>query len=142
MHAPCTYFGKGVSCDKVKAQVIAHLVNSVDDMAAAMEETKPRERILTPEQISAQRDLDQCLELQERGIAIDQKSISELRAKLAVTVDLPGPNWGYWRNFIREQGILERMDVVELRSVVSELVKEIRYIGHPSEVEITLRDAA
>ena len=142
MHAPCTHFGKGISCDKVKAQVIAHLVNSVDDMAAAMEEVKPRDRTLTPEQIAAQRDLDQCLELQERGIAIDQKSISELRAKLAVSVDLPGPNWGYWRNFIREHSILERMTDDELRSVISELVEEIRYVGSPVKVQITLRDAA
>lgn len=141
MHIPCSFYGKGISCDKVKAQVIDHLVNSVDDMAAAMEETNPRERTLTPEQIAAQRDLDQCLELQERGIAIDQKSISELRAKLAVTVDLPGPNWGYWRNFIRQHSILERMTDGELRAVLAELVQQITYCGNSIEVEITLTNA-
>ena len=138
----CNYYGRGLAVWKVRNQLIELLRNSVDDMAAAMEATAPRNRTLSPEQIAAQRDLDQCLELQARGIAIDQKSISELRAKLAVTVALPGPNWGYWRNFIRQHGILERMTDDEFRSVISELVEEIRYVGSPLKVKITLRDAA
>tara|TARA_B100001094_G_scaffold228369_1_gene222916 strand:+ start:316 stop:1575 length:1260 start_codon:yes stop_codon:yes gene_type:complete len=140
MHASCTYYGKGIACPKVREQVIAHLVASIDEMAEQLEAVKPRDRILTPEQISAQRTLDQCLALQEQGIAIDQKSISELRAQLAVTVDLPGPDWGYWRNFIRQHSLLERMADDELRTVLTELLEQILYVGSPREVEITLRN--
>ena len=139
MNLSCSYYCKGIASPKVRDQVIAHLVNSVDEMAALAESAKPTKPLLTAEQIAAQRDLDQCLELQARGIAIDQKSISELRAKLAVAVDLPGPDWSHWRQLIRQNRILEGMPDDELRAVVSELIEELRYVGNPVEVEITLR---
>jgi len=140
MHAPCVYFGKGISCQKVRDQVIALLVASVDDMAARVESSKPEQQLLTPEQIAAKRDLDQCLELQQRGIAIDQKSISELRSKLAVAADLPGPDWGYWAYFIRKHNLLERVDDVELRTICTELIKQIFYVGSSAQVKIILQD--
>ena len=140
MHAPCTYFGKGISCQKVRDQVIALLLASVDDMAARIESSKPEQQLLTPEQIAAKRDLDQCLELQQRGIAIDQKSISELRSKLAVAADLPGPDWGYWAYFIRKHNLLERVDDVELRTICTELIKQIFYVGSSAKVQIILQD--
>ena len=140
MDHTCKFYGKGISCQKVKDQVVACLVDSVDEMAAIAEAERPSDKTLTPEQIAAKRDLDQCLELQQRGIAIDQKSISELRAKLAVTADLPGPNWGYWANFIRKHNLLERVDDIELRTICTELIQQILYVGSSAEVEITLCD--
>lgn len=140
MHAPCTYYSKGIACPKVREQVIAHLVASIDEMAEQLEAVRPRDRILTPEQISAQRDLDQLLEVQSKGYGVDPASITKLRAELAVTVDLPGPDWGYWRNFIRQHSLLERMADDELRTVLTELLEQILYVGSPREVEITLRN--
>ena len=140
MNLSCSFYGKGISTRKVRKQVIDHLINSVDDMAALAESDQPTKPLLTAEQIAAQRDLDQCLELQARGIAIDQKSISELRAKLAVTVDLSGPDWIHWRQLIRQNNILERMVDDELRAVFSELIKQLLYVGNSVKVEITLRN--
>ena len=140
MNLPCKFYGKGIGCQKVRDQVVSCLIDNVDDMAAGIEKTQPVDRTLTPEQIAAQRDLDQCLELQQRGIAIDQRSITELRAKLAVAVDLPGPDWGYWAHFIRKNNLLERVDDIELRTICTELIQEILYVGSFAEVQITLRD--
>ena len=136
----CRYYGRGLAVWKVRDQLIQLLQDSVDEMAAMAEKRKPTDTTLTPDQIAAQRDLDTVLDLQSKGIEVAQKSISDLRARLAVTAALPGPNWGYWSHLIRQPDFFKDVTDGELRAIALELLGEARYIGDPMKIEMTLRD--
>nr|BAR35307.1 putative integrase [uncultured Mediterranean phage uvMED] len=143
MRPSCEWYGKGLAEWKVRDQIIGSLRASVDQMAElAQRPSLPTVHQPTEEQIAAKRDLDLALGLQARGISVSDKSLAELRAKLAMPATLPGPDWGHWADLIRQEDILQLMTDAELRAVISELVVELTYIGDPNRIEIRLRHAS
>jgi len=139
MRPACEWYGKGLAEFKVRDQVLQVLRDSVDEMAAAAAAYSPRSNIQTEDQIEAQKSLDMILELQAKGVEVSKKSISDLRARLAVREASLRPNWSHWADLIRQRDLLERMTDAELRPVLTELVEETLYVGDPTRVEIRLR---
>ena len=143
MKPSCEWYGKGLAEWKVKNQVIESLRASVDLMAELAEQpNQPTVPQATEEQIAAKRDLDLALSLQARGVDVSEKSLAELRAVLAMPTVIDAPDWAHWRDFIRQDNLLEFMTDSELRAVISELVVEILYIRDPNRVKIRLRATA
>jgi hypothetical protein len=142
MRPACEWYGRGLAEYKIREQLMDTLRASVDQMANAAETFAPKQHKQTPEQVEAQKNLDMILQLQAAGVEVSKKSISDLKARLAVRETASGPNWPHWADFIRQHGLLEGMTDAELRSVLAELVEQTLYIGNPNRVEIRLRAAA
>ena len=143
LHHSCSWYGKGLAEFKVRKQVFQALRDSVDQMAERIEPpTQSKTPILTAEQIEAKRDLEMFEMLQSRGHDVSEKSLAQLRAKLAVPIESPAVDWKFWADLIRQNDLLEFMTDIELRSVLTELIEEIRYVGDSSKVKISLAVSA
>ena len=127
----------------VRTQVIEALRAAASDLAAVLaqpKQTKPM--TATAEQLELQSQLDGLLDLQTRGVSGLDKSIDDLRQKLAV---VPAVNdavdWAGFLPVITAPGLLEASSDEDLRAVLLELVEEMRYIGRADAVSVTLRNA-
>lgn len=142
MRPACEWYGRGLAEYKIREQLMDTLRASVDQMATAAEIFAPKPQKQTQDQIEAQKNLDMILQLQAAGVEVSKKSISDLKARLAVRETASAANWPHWADFIRQHGLLEGMTDAELRSVLTELVEQTLYVGDPNRVEIRLRAAA
>ena len=103
-------------------------------------QTKPT--TATVEQLELQSQLDGLLDLQTRGVSGLDKSIDDLRQKLAVVPAVDDAvNWAGFLPVITAPGLLEASSDEDLRAVFLELIEEIRYVGRVDRVAVTLRNA-
>ena len=139
----CEWCNRGLGEEKVRAQIIETLKGTVDEMvkAAQAKEIDFAYKV-TAEELETQRDLDQLLMMQSRGMEGLGSTISSLRRKLLSFRPVPAADWAGWADLIRQDGFLEGMTDRELRTIISELVEEIVYVGDRIKVKITLRDSA
>ena len=143
MNPRCDWHGRGLAVWKVENQAIQALKDAVPQMLEAIEHTTAsRDQTLSSEQIELQRKLDSLLLLQQSGVAELDKSIAALRLQLDALTVRSSADWAGWAPLIRQDAFLEGMTLRELRAIFSELIEQIRYIGDPNQVEITLRNPA
>jgi hypothetical protein len=126
----------------VRTQAIEALRAVASDLAAVLEQPKQTKPMTaTAEQLELQSQLDGLLDLQTRGVSGLDKSIDDLRQKLAV---VPAVNdavdWAGFLPVITAPGLLEASSNEDLRAVFLELVEEMRYVGRADAVSVTLRD--
>ena len=141
LNVRCDWYGRGLAEWKVRAQAISALQTAAPQMLAALEQaTLTKDHQSTPEQIAVQQKLETLLALQRSGTPALETSISATRLELSSLQRLEGADWNTFAPLIRQKSFLEGIGDAELRPIVSELVKEIRYVGNSTEVEIVLRN--
>ena len=113
------------------------------DLAIVLEQPKQtKPTTATAEQLELQSQLDGLLDLQTRGVSGLDKSIDDLRQKLAVVPAVDDAvNWAGFLPVITAPGLLEASSDEDLRAVFLELIEEIRYVGRVDRVAVTLRNA-
>ena len=139
----CDWCWKSIDVELVRAQVIEALRGVAADLAAVLEQPKQtKPTTATAEQLELQSQLDGLLDLQTRGVSGLDRSIDDLRQKLAV---VPAVNdsvdWAGFLPVITAPGLLEASSDEDLRAVFLELVEEMRYVGRADAVSVTLRNA-
>ena len=132
-----------MSNDVVRSQLIGVLRTAAADLAIVLEQpTQTKPTTATAEQLELQSQLDGLLDLQTRGVSGLDKSIDDLRQKLAVVPAVDDAvNWAGFLPVITAPGLLEASSDEDLRAVFLELIEEIRYVGRVDRVAVTLRNA-
>lgn len=139
----CDWCWKSIDVELVRNQVIEALRDAAADLAAVLEQPKlTKPTTATAEQLELQSQLDELLDLQTRGVSGLDRSIDDLRQKLAVVPAVDDAvNWAGFLPVITAPGLLEASSDEDLRAVFLELVEEMRYIGRADAVSVTLRNA-
>jgi len=141
MNVKCACYGRGISERTVKVQVISELQAAFPKMLAEAEKAKQTtDNQPTAAEIALRQKLDSLLRLQQSGVPSLEKSISATRGEIDSLAFRDTADWVKWAPLIRQKAIFEGVEDRELRTIISELVKQIFYIGNFTEVEVVMRD--
>jgi DNA invertase Pin-like site-specific DNA recombinase len=138
--APCQWYGRGIAVQIVRAQSI----QALRDNAARMADEVQLASIATDQQTSAAQDemtakIAQLEALKESGVSGLDTALEGLRAELlALQRPAVGPDWSGLAELIATPGVLDRFSDAQLRPLLLEYIREIRYIGNPREVQIII----
>jgi hypothetical protein len=133
----CPLWGRGLAEWKIQAQVIEALRGAADQMATIAAAPVAAE-VSTADQAKRQQ-VAQLEALAAEGVQGLEPTIEALRLELLAPPPVTSVNWAGYRELLARPGVLEVATVEELRAVVLELVKEVRYVGDPNRVEVRLR---
>ena len=132
----CQWYGRGLAEWKIREQVIAALEGCHAQMAELAAATP--ELVVTQEQLTWQRRLDNLLAMQQEGQDNLEAAIRDLQQQLQTPLP-SAPNWAALAAVLARPGVLNLASDEELRALLLEFVDEILYIGDPMTVEVRLR---
>ena len=140
----CDWYGSGIRVPLVRSQLVNALRAAAQEMQEAIEqstETTGDEKSM--EQIQAESKVAQLEALRESGVPGLETALSALRNEIAaLVVPTVGPDWTGLAELLAVPGLMEGFPDAKLRPLLLEYVKQIVYVGNPTEVKIRLRREA